>query len=122
MDQIATLQIEEMDRHHPDSPSLRLLAGLPPRPTESSNGCSTLATDITGFGLDITSPNQGSTVSDGTGISAKVLEPKPIDLQRKISTGHREFEEKALAVSIDQSLGSRWGTDLSGLKTSQRRF
>lgn len=29
----------------------------------------------------------------------QVPEPMSFDLQRKISTGHREFEEKALAVS-----------------------
>lgn len=98
MDQIATLQLEELDRHHPDSPSLRRPSGLPP----TSIGTSALFTEkgpeIDGLGLNVASPAQASVTTESMESQGQVPEPRSIDLQRKISTGHREFEEKALAV------------------------
>ena len=96
MDQIAALQLEEMDRHHPDSPSVRRSAGLPPPQTDSEAAS---GADISGLGLNVVPSAQASVSRTADSPDGRVPEPMSVDLQRKISTGHREFEEKALAVS-----------------------
>lgn len=114
VDQIATLQLEEMDRHHPDSSSVRRTSGLPPAQTDSDilSGAG-----ISGLGLNVVSPTQASVSKAADESGGQVPEPMTINLQRKISTGHREFEEKALAVSALSDC--RGATDCTGFETSQ---
>lgn len=96
VDQIATMHVEELYQHHPDSPSLRFMASLPPIRAGASTILPSRDGQDSGLGLNIAAKPQPQVETES---GDKVPAPKPAELQRRFSKGHRQFEEKALEVS-----------------------
>lgn len=76
--------------------------------------------EISGLEFNVVSPTQPSVSRPADEPSGRVPEPMSFDLQRKISTGHREFEEKALAVSTLSGTRST-ANNVKGSEASQWR-
>jgi hypothetical protein len=102
VDQIATMQIEEIDRHH----STIVVRPIEPAPEPASQLGRDSSETTTGLGLEISTTTATSSELETRSMSplGDVPPPRGAELERRFSAGNRAFEERALAVSILREL------------------